>query len=524
MAVAPVLLDGEWRASKHATTFAVENPATRSPIDETTFPVSSWDDCELAISAARTAAGMLRKCPGEQLAEFLERYAKLLEAAAAELVAAAHAETALAIRPRLSEVELPRTANQLRLAATAAREASWQEATIDTKLQIRSCRAAIGTVWVFGPNNFPFAFNGIAGGDFAAAIAVGNPVIAKANPGHPGTTRLLAELALAALRESGLPPATVQMLYHLEPADGLRAIADPRSAAIGFTGSRTAGLKLKAAADAAGKPIYLEMSSVNPVVILPGALVERMDAVVNDVAASALMGCGQFCTNPGLLLMLAGPDTETFARQIGERFRAAPSGVLLNRHVAASLAASVTALKAAGAEAIVGGEPAGPGYANTLLRASGQQFLKNAIALQTEAFGPVSLLVTANDPDELLAVLGRLEGNLTGTIYSDTRGADDPLYEPIAAALRPLVGRLLNDKMPTGVSVSSAMNHGGPFPATGHPGFTAVGIPASLRRFTTLECFDNVRSGRLPRVLQDANPLNAWRLVDGQWTKSPILG
>ena len=179
-----------------------------------------------------------------------------------------------------------------------------------------------------------------------------------------------------------------------------------------------------------------------------------------------------------------------------------------------------------GAEIVVGGrERAEGGYSfdNTLLRVDGATFLKSPQALQTEAFGPVSLVVVARDVDQILDILDHVEGNLTGTIYSNRQGSDDALYDRIEPALRARVGRLLNDKMPTGVAVSPAMNHGGPFPATGHPGFTAVGIPASLRRFGMLQCYDNVRPSRLPLALRDKNPNGRmWRLVDGSWNQGDV--
>ncbi len=438
----------------------------------------------------------------------------------------AHVETALPRSPRLADVELPRTTGQLRQAAAAAREGSWALPTIDNKLGIRSCCLPLGPVCVFGPNNFPFAFNSVAGGDFAAAIAAGNPVIAKANTSHPGTTRLLAELAHAAAQACDLPPGTVQLLYRTSHADGERLVADPRTGATAYTGSRAGGLQLKAAADRAGKPIYLELSSVNPIVVLPGALVERADAIAEEFTTSCLMGTGQFCTNPGLVLLLAGSATESFMAKLVQRFQAAPCGTLLSRGVAQSLTANVARLIAAGAEVLVGGEPiAGAGYrfANTLLRVSGRKFLDDPAAVQTEAFGNASLLVVADDPTEAARVIEQVEGNLTGCIYSDTRGDDDRLYAELAPRLRVRVGRLLNDKMPTGVAVSPAMNHGGPYPATGHPGFTAVGIPASLRRFAMLACYDNVRELRLPPPLRDKNPNGAmWRMIDGAWTRANV--
>ncbi len=208
---------------------------------------------------------------------------------------------------------------------------------------------------MFGPNNFPFAFNSISGGDFAAAIASGNPVIGKANSSHPGTTRLLAECAHEAAREAGLPPGSVQMIYRTSHADGERAVADPRTAATGYTGSRTAGLALKAAADRAGKPIYLELSSVNPVVVLPQAIASRGEQLATEFTTSCLMGTGQFCTNPGLVIVLAGDRTEAFIEAVREKFQQAPVGTLLSRGVAESLAANVSKLVAGGAKLLTGG-------------------------------------------------------------------------------------------------------------------------------------------------------------------------
>ena len=274
MANHPVLIAGEWRKAQSRRSFSSENPALGEKLPGE-YPVSDWADCDAALAAATAAAAVLRASPPDTIAAFLEAYAGRIEARKAELVDVAHAETGLPKAPRLADVELPRTTGQLRQAAAAAREGSWALPTIDSKLDIRSVLAAIGPVWVFGPNNFPFAFNSVAGGDFAAALAAGNPVIAKANSSHPGTTRLLAEEAHAAATAAGLPPGTVQLIYRTSHEDGERLVSDPRTGATGYTGSRAAGLKLKAAADAAGKPIYLELSAVNPVLILPGALAER---------------------------------------------------------------------------------------------------------------------------------------------------------------------------------------------------------------------------------------------------------
>ena len=525
MSTHPVLIGGAWRAANASGTFGSENPATGERLPDE-FPISTWADCDAALDAAVEAARELRVTPPEQIAQFLTRFAERIEARAGELVDAAHAETGLPKKPRLADVELPRTTGQLRQGAAAVIEGSWALPTIDTKLGIRSMLAPIGPVWVFGPNNFPFAFNSVSGGDFVAAIAAGNPVIAKANSSHPNTTRLLGEEAFAAVGDVGLPLATVQLLYRTSHEDGARAVSDPRAGATGYTGSRSAGLTLKAAADAAGKPIYLELSSVNPLIMLPGALAERGDALAGELAGSCLMGTGQFCTSPSLVVLFAGEETERFVADVRQRLETTEPTPLLSRAVARSLASSVTELRRAGATVVTGGaaiEGTGYRHANTLLRVDGAQFLRESHALQTEAFGNVSLAVVVRDADEAAQVLQQLEGNLTGSIYSDTHGADEVLYWQLEPLLRTRVGRLLNDKMPTGVAVSPAMNHGGPYPSTGHPGFTAVGIPASLRRFGALHSYDNVRQTRLPALLRDENPGGrAWRLVDGEWTRADV--
>ena len=240
MSMHPVLIAGKWRAAQSSRSFTSENPALGEKLPGE-YPISEWADCDAALTAATAAAAVLRASPPDLVAPFLDGYAGRIEARKAELVEVAHAETGLPKAPRLADVELPRTTGQLRQAAAAAREGSWAQPTIDTKLNIRSLLGPIGPVWVFGPNNFPFAFNSVAGGDFAAALAAGNPVIAKANSSHPGTTRLLAEEAHAAATEAGLPPGTVQLLYRTSHEDGERLVADPRTGATGYTGSRPAG-------------------------------------------------------------------------------------------------------------------------------------------------------------------------------------------------------------------------------------------------------------------------------------------
>jgi NADP-dependent aldehyde dehydrogenase len=470
-----ILVDGEWRAAEATGSFNAIDPNTGEAL-EREYPVSSRADVDAVLAAGLQASRELRKVAREKVARFLERYADLVDERQDQMAEAANRETALPVSPRLKDVELPRTTNQLRQAAAATRDRSWILPTIDTASNIRSMYGPLeGPVVVFGPNNFPFAFNGVAGGDFAAAVGAGNPVIAKAHPSHPWTSQLLAEAAFEAVDDVGLPRATVQMVYRTSHADGEYLVSHPSVAATGYTGSRSAALKLKAAADLAGKPIYLEMSSVNPVFVLPGALSERAESIADELAGSALLGAGQFCTCPGFVVMQAGNETEAFIGMLGERVEEAGVGTLLGTGVVSGLGESVQTLLSAGAE----------------------------------------------EGDQMVAIAGSIEGSLTGSIYSHTEGEDDALCAGIADRLRARVGRLLNDKMPTGVAVVPSMNHGGPYPATGHPGFTAVGIPASLRRFAMLECYDNVRDERLPAELRDESSIaDLWRSIDGQWIRS----
>jgi NADP-dependent aldehyde dehydrogenase len=523
MSTRPLWLGSGWRAIAAKETVQAMNPTTGAALEDR-FPVSGWAEMDEALTHAADAAPALREASPKLLAELLNNYAAAIEKSADALAEIAHQETALPIAPRLKTVEIPRTTAQLRQAATAAVDGSWALPTIDTKNNIRSAHAPLGPVLVIGPNNFPFAFNAISGGDFAAALAAGNPVIAKGHPSHPGTTARLAELLMPIVESSGLPAGAVQLLYHMPPDVGLRAVADPRLASVAFTGSRKAGLALKAAADAAGKPAYLEMSSLNPLVILPAAIAERSAKIADEYADSALAANGQFCTNPGLVFMLAGDVTEQFIAAVRERFDARASSALLSKHVLGGLTQNVESLRHAGAKILTGGAAieASCSFKNTLLRVDGDAFVKNPHPFQTEAFGNAALFVVAKDLQQLTQMLKSLEGQLTGCIYSDTTGKDEHAYQQIALLLRRKVGRLLNDKMPTGVALSPAMNHGGPYPATGHPAFTAVGIPASMRRFSQLECYDNVRDARLPALLQNQNHFKAWRMVDGKCTQEDL--
>lgn len=525
MTVHPVLIAGRWQASEGVEHFAAVNPATGERLADR-YPVSPFSELEKCLRAADEAARVVRRWPGERFARFLEVFADKVDARSAALVEAAHRETGLPVAPRLKDAELPRTTNQMRQSAQAARDGSWAMPTIDVAAKIGSVLEPIGPVAVFGPNNFPYAYNGAAGGDFAAAVAAGNPVIAKGHPLHPTTTRLLAEAGHEAAEETGMPPGFYQLFYHCSNVDGASFVSHPALGAIGYTGSRAAGTYLKILADAVGKPFYAELSSINPVFVLPGAVQQHRDAFVEQFVSSCLMACGQFCTNPGLVIALASRETDEMIAAVAAKFASSPVGVLLGEGVLRSLKSAVETLSHHGAQILTGGSPVeGPGYRfqNTLLRVTGHEFLRHYRLLQTEAFGNSSLVVVVDSNEQMLAVCDHLEGNLTGSIYSATDGQDESLYAQLEDRLRPKVGRLLNDKMPTGVAVVPSMNHGGPFPATGHPGFTAVGVPATLRRFGRLACYDAVRPERLPSSLRDKSPNGTmWRMINGQLMQGDV--
>ena len=519
----PVLIDGQWRASESTDTFQAINPSSGETLPDE-YPVSDAADVTAAAEAAGRAFIACRDWPGERFAAFLDAYAAKIEANGQALAEKAHEETGLPVSPRLLDVEVPRTFNQMRAAAECARTASWSLPTIDTAAGIRSMLGPVGPVAIFGPNNFPLAINPIAGNDFAAAVAAGCPVIAKGHPLHPGTTRLFAELAQQAAEETDMPAGFVQLLYHMPNKQGTALLERSEIAAAAFTGSRGGGLALKAVADKHGKPFYAEMSAINPVYVLPGALKERGEELVDEFFGSCTLGAGQFCTNPGLIVLIKGEATDAFVNAAAEKFAAAGPMTTLGHGVTEHYEKSLATIQSAGAEVVArGSEHDGPGCraVPTLLKTDAQTLLGNDEVL-TEAFGPSSLLVLCDDLEQAVAVADAQEGNLTGCVYSAKDGGDDSAYNAIAPSLRTRVGRLLNDKMPTGVAVSRAMNHGGPFPASGHPHFSSMGLPQSPRRFGALHSYDNVREPRLPAVLRDKNPGGISRDIDGKWTTDDV--
>jgi NADP-dependent aldehyde dehydrogenase len=471
------------------------NPATGEAFGGE-FARLSRAELEAMADTALDAVDFLADAPGAQVAGFLEDYAARLESDREGLAGIAHAETALPLAPRLSEVEFNRTCLQLREAARALRDESWREVARDDKASLRATLVPLGGAVVsIGPSNFPLAFNGVSGGDFCAAIAARNPVIAKSHPGHPNTTARLFAHACAARDAAGLPVATLQLFHDCAPEDGLALLAHPGVAALAFTGSRASGMRLKAACDALGKPASLEMSSVNPVFVASSAATARAEAAAESWAASILLGGGQFCTKPGVAFVSGEAAAARFAARAAELLRAAAPAVLLTESIRTHLSGTVDAMRGAGERLVCGGREVGPGfrYEPTLFEVSAAAARRHWNLVTSEAFGPLGTVVAVEGDAQLVDFARRLDGQLAATMVTDD--ADRAVRATLLGILRFKAGRILDEAMPTGVAVSPAMVHGGPFPATGDPRFTAVGLPASARRFSKALCLDRVRGG-----------------------------
>lgn len=508
--------------------FKAFDPARNAPI-EPSFQSATTDDVDRAVQLAAAAAPAWAKLPGAVRNKFLCAIAEKLEAKAGDLVARAMQETGLP-EARLKG-EVARTAGQLRLYGGTAARGDWLDARIETarpdrqpqpKPDHRSMLRPLGPVVVFGSSNFPFAYS-VAGGDTASAFAAGCPVIVKAHPAHPGTSELVGRLILHAVRECGLPEGTFSLLFDAGFGVGQALVQHPAVTAVGFTGSLTGGRALAdlAAARPVPVPVYAEMGSINPVFILPGAVAERSAALVEGLYASSMVGVGQFCTNPGLIVLERSPAAAQFTRDLAARLAATREGVMLTPGIRKNFTANTTArAHLPGVKVLAQGNAvslcsAAPVWFET----DAPTFLGNP-ALSAEIFGPSSLVVLCRDRAEMLAVAHDLEGSLTATLHAGATEAkaQAELVEVLAAK----AGRLILNGYPTGLEVSHAIVHGGPYPATSDGGrSTSVGTRA-LNRWTRLVCYQGFPDELLPPELQDANPLGLLRMVNGEPTKAPV--
>ncbi len=473
--------------------------------------------CTLAADAFDT----YRVTPMEVRAAFLESIGENILNLGDELIERAIAETGLP-RARL-EGERQRTVGQLRLFAQVVREGSFIEPRLDSPLpsrlpprpDLRVQQVPIGPVAVFGASNFPLAFS-VAGGDTASALAAGCPVIVKAHNAHPGVSELVAGAVQNAVQIHHLPQGIFSMLFGVDTRTGAALVADPHIKAVGFTGSRAGGMALMRIAAERPEPIcvHAEMSSVNPVILLPGALAHRGADIAKGFVASLNLGAGQFCTNPGLLLAMEGPDLDSFIAHAAAEVRGSTASTMLTAAIHSAydggLAQRCSMEDLTLAAKGMRGEGSRSQTALLVARAA------TAVAepqLREELFGPAALLIRCRDLTQLRSFTEMLEGQLTASVHMESE--DLALARNLLPVLERKAGRVLFNGFPTGVEVTHAMVHGGPYPATSDPRFTSVGTLA-IRRFLRPLCYQDVPADLLPPALQDGNPLGLWRLKEGQ--------
>ena len=499
------------------------DPATAGTLDPA-YRHGDDSHVDAACAAASAAFGPYRATTSEQRAAFLEKIADNIEAVRDVLVPRAVAESGLP-QARIAG-EVGRTTGQLRLFAAVLREGSWNGARIDPALpdrtpapraDIRQRAVPLGPVAVFGASNFPLAFS-VAGGDTASALAAGCPVVVKGHDAHPGTSELVARAVASAVAACGLPAGTFSLLFGTGRGLGTALVTDPRIKAVGFTGSRSGGTALTAAAAARPEPIpvYAEMSSINPVFLLDGALATRGAELGRAFVGSLTMGSGQFCTNPGLVIAVDGPGLDAFVAAARDALAEAPATPMLTPGIARSYADGVSALSAE-ADLVARGSVADDETScRAALFTTDAASFRGSDVQQAEVFGASSLVVRCADVAEVVAVAANLEGQLTATLHADA--ADHGVAAELLPVLELKAGRILFNGWPTGVEVGHAMVHGGPFPATSDSRTTSVGARA-IERFLRPVCYQDVPNSLLPSAIGDGNPDAIWRRIDGVLTR-----
>lgn len=498
--------------------FQAFDPAQRAAL-EPAFHMVDAAQIDQACRLAEAAFDPFRALSNDARATFLDTVAAQILALGDALIVRAMSESGLP-RARL-EGERGRTVGQLNLFADLLREGSWADVRIDSALperqplprpDLRLRMIGLGPVAVFAASNFPLAFS-VAGGDTAAAFAAGCPVLLKAHSAHPGTSELVARAIVKAVELCALPVGVFALLTGTGNGIGQGLVAHPAIKAVGFTGSRSGGTALMAVAAARKQPIpvYAEMSSINPFFLMPHALAARGDAIAAAFAGSMTMGVGQFCTNPGLVLGLRGPDFDRFAATLAQALDAVAPATMLTAGIASAYQSGVHKLGAhAAVESLKQAEHVDGKGAPALFRTSAQAFMAEH-ALHDEIFGPASLLVACESIDEMREITERLEGQLTATVQMDEQ--DTQQVRALLPVLERKVGRILANGMPTGVEVSTAMVHGGPFPATSDGRSSSVGT-AAIQRFLRPVCYQNIAQALLPDVLKD-DVEGVWRRKDG---------
>lgn len=525
---------GNGSGTPRGQSFRATNPATGAQM-EPLFYSAGADEIKQAVALADRAFSQWSGASGKTKGALLRKIAERIESLGDELIARATEETALPAGRIKGETA--RTCFQLRLFAQVVEEGSWVGARIDQadlnrapapKPDIRSLWRALGPVAVFCASNFPIAFS-VAGGDTASALAAGNPVVVKAHGAHPGTAEMIGEAIRAAVRDCNAPEGVFSLLFDAGIEVGVALVKHPAIKAVGFTGSQGGGRALMDAAAARPEPIpvFAEMSSINPVFILPGAMRERSAEIAKGTHASVTLGAGQFCTKPGIIVIAADAvnsvHAEGFAANLRELMGAGGDFTLLTPRIHDAYLSHIKSRGSHRGVSELGQPEARSGSAG--LRVSPVLFETTASAffrepdLHAEIFGPSTMLVSHSSRDELLQLARSLEGHLTATIHGTEEDLGD--YADLVAILESKVGRLIFNGYPTGVEVCHAMIHGGPYPATSDGRSTSVGTQA-IYRFARPVCFQSFPNAALPEELKDENPLGIWRLVDGQQTREPL--
>jgi alpha-ketoglutaric semialdehyde dehydrogenase len=521
-------LIGAREGARGAEPMYASNPTTGQRL-QPAFISATPEEVDLSARLAAEAFGIYRRVSGRDRGAFLRTIAAKIESIAEDVIERAGQETALP-RARL-QGETARTCGQLRLFAQVAEEGSWVNARVDRadpnrkpapKPDIRSMLRPLGPVVVFGASNFPLAFS-VAGGDTASALAGGNPVIVKAHAAHPGTSELVGRAVQESVRECGLPEGVFSLLFGSGSRVGMALMKHPSVKAGGFTGSRTAGRILMDVAAARPEPIpfYAEMSSTNPVFILPRALRERAGDIAAGLHTSFTLGAGQFCTKPGMVFLPQCSEAAAFAGKLRQSVAESAPFHLLTKTIHSSYDSAIAQRKTQAAVKLIAEGPqaaadAGFAVSSALFETEAAAFLGSD--LEAEIFGPTTLLVQHSGREQVLAIARSLEGHLTATIHGTEQDLEE--FAELIAILETKVGRLVFNGFPTGVEVTHAMVHGGPYPSTSDGRSTSVGSQA-IFRFTRLVCYQGFPDSALPDELKDANPLGIWRMIDGGMSRDP---
>lgn len=477
-----------------------------------------------AMEQAKEAFKDYRNASDLKRAAFLEAIIKEIENTGTSLIVQAMEETNLPEARLLGE--RTRTCNQLKQFADLLREGSWVEARIDTaipdraplpKPDIRKMLVPIGPVVVFGSSNFPFAYS-TAGVDTASALAAGCPVVLKAHPAHPKTSDLVAKAIERAIASCQMHPYVFQHVHGVSFEIGKALVQHPETKAVGFTGSFSGGKALLEYAQKRQEPIpvFAEMGSLNPVIILPGAAKNQTEKIAEQYAASITQGIGQFCTKPGILLGLKNDDLNKFTVSLSEKLQKIAPSVMLHAGISKSFYSkrahaisqkSVELLAQSTSE-----QPENMGVPS-LATVNAKDFCTTP-ALQEEVFGPYSLIVQADTMDDLKKAVAQIPGQLTCTIMGDENELEQ--HRDFIQLVMERAGRIIINGVPTGVEVCPSMHHGGPFPSTTDSRFTSVGTDA-IKRFVRPVSFQNFPESLLPDALKNENPLKIGRMMNGKW-------